>query len=288
MIEIGKKQTLQVVREKEFGVYLADPADLAIAADLEDTRIADVLLPKKQIPAGREAIGSQIEVFVYKDSQDRLISTTNTPKLCVGEIGTLEVKDSNKMGAFLDWGLEKDLFLPYKEQLKPVKKGDKIFVAVYVDKSGRLCATARIFKHLSAEHSYQAGNEVWGTVYGYKDGNLFVAVENKYYGKIYSKDIYNTYRIGQRVEGYVEKVREDGKMDLTLRKKAYKQLDDDAELVMQVIDQYGGVLPFGENVSPAIIEREFHMSKNAFKRAVGHLYKEKRIEIQEKCIRRIG
>ena len=294
MIEIGKTKELEVVRIREFGVYLADPEDVAKAdenrvdlkKDSEYDHIPAVLLPIKQVPEDCRAIGSKIQAFVYKDSSDRLISTVHTPKLTLGEIGILTVKDTGKVGAFLDWGLEKDLFLPYKEQVKPVKKGDKLLVAVYLDKSERLCATTKIYKHLSSAHNYQVKDEVWGTVYGFKDGNLFVAVENRYYGKVYAKDVYNTYRTGQTVWGYVEHIREDGKLDLTLRKKAYKQAKDDSEAVLAVIDSFGGVLPFGENVSPAIIEREFHMSKAAFKRAVGHLYKKQLVEIKDNCIRK--
>lgn len=275
MIEIGTRQRLQVIRCKEFGVYLA-----------EDAAQEGVLLPKKQVPEGMDRIGAQLDVFVYRDSQDRLIATTQTPKLQLGEIGVLTVKDTNRIGAFLDWGLEKDLLLPFHEQSRPLKKGDHCLVAVYLDKSSRLCATTKIYPYLSPDSPYHEKDTVTGIVYAIRDKNLFVAVDAKYYGMIPAKDIYDTYRIGQTVEAAVVRVRPDGKLDLGLRKKAYKQIDTDAERVLAVIDSFGGVLPFGENAAPEVIQREFHMSKSAFKRAVGRLYKEGIVEIRETCVRR--
>ena len=284
MIEVGKVQNLKVVRIKEFGVYLADPEAAS------DNRTDAVLLPAKQVPEGKKAEGEMIEVFVYRDSQDRLIATTKRPILALGEIGVLTVKDTNKVGAFLDWGLEKDILLPFHEQKKgrPLKKGDKVLVAIYLDKSGRLCATTWVYQYLSAESPYQAQDEVTGTVYSTRDKDLFVAVDNRYFGMIPGKDVYENYSIGQTVTAYVEKVRPDGKLDLTLRKRIREQIQEDADKILAVIDSYGGVLPFGENVSPEIIRREFAMSKNSFKRAVGHLYKEGLVELNEKCIRHIS
>lgn len=276
MLELGKVQTLTVKRKKEFGIYLGEP-------DSTD----DVLLPKKQVPEGIQ-IGDELEVFLYKDSKDRLIATTGKPILQVGQLGILTVAECNKIGAFLSWGLEKDLFLPYKEQSYPVKKGDRCLVVVYIDKSERLCASMRVYESLSNESPYKEGDKVIGTIYRINpELGAFIAVDNKYYGMVPKKDLYDDYTIGTTIAADVVRVREDGKLDLGLRKKAYLQMGDDIEAVLAVLDQYGGTLPFGEKVSPEVIKREFHLSKNAFKRALGRLLKQGKIEILPDSIRRL-
>lgn len=273
MLELGKVQTLIVKREKDFGIYLGE-------ADSEDS----VLLPKKQVPEGTK-VGDELEVFLYKDSKDRLIATAEKPILQVGQVGILTVVECNKIGAFLNWGLEKDLFLPFKEQSYPVKKGDRCLVVVYIDRSGRLCASMRVYESLSNESPYKEGDKVIGTIYRINpDMGAFVAVDNKYYGMVPKKDMYDDYAIGTTVAADVVRVRPDGKLDLGLRKKAYLQMDDDIATVLRVIEEYGGALPFGEKVSPEVIKREFHLSKNAFKRALGRLLKQGRIEIKPDSI----
>lgn len=277
MIELGKVQELEIVRKKEFGVYLAQ--------DREDE--ASVLLPKKQVPEGAE-IGDKVEVFIYRDSSDRLIATTARPLLQVGETAKLEVKEIAKIGAFLDMGLEKDLLLPFKEQTHPVKKGEKCLVTLYVDKSKRLAATMRVYSHMSSQSPYKENDWVTGTIYEINDSmGAFVAVDNRYYGLIHKKELYGRFREGDEIKARVMKVREDGKLDLCLREKAYMQMEPDAQKVLEVIDEFDGVLPFNDKARPETILREFDMSKNAFKRAVGKLLKEGKIEITEKTIRRI-
>ncbi len=278
MFELGKVQELTVIRKKDFGIYLG----------VEDAPEAQgVLLPKKQVPEGTR-IGDKLEVFLYKDSKDRLIATTAKPKLQLGEVGLLEVAECSKIGAFLNWGLEKDLLLPFKEQSYPLRKGDQVLVALYEDKSQRLCATMKVYEHLSAESPYKEGDVVTATIHRINpDMGLFVAVDNRYYGMVPKKDLYQEYRTGSTITATVVRVREDGKLDLGLRQKAYLQIEEDAKVVMQVIDEFDGVLPFGEKVSPEIIKREFSLSKNAFKRALGHLLKQGKIEIKEKSIRRL-
>lgn len=277
MIELGKVQELEIVRKKEFGVYLAQ--------DREDE--ASVLLPKKQVPEGAE-IGDKVEVFIYRDSSDRLIATTARPLLQVGETAKLEVKEIAKIGAFLDMGLEKDLLLPFKEQTHPVRKGEKCLVTLYVDKSKRLVATMRVYSHMSSQSPYKENDWVTGTIYEINDSmGAFVAVDNRYYGLIHKKELYGRFREGDEIKARVMKVREDGKLDLCLREKAYMQMEPDAQKVLEVIDEFDGVLPFNDKARPETILREFDMSKNAFKRAVGKLLKEGKIEITEKTIRRI-
>ncbi len=277
MIELGKVQELEVVRQKSFGVYLSEKSGDEAA----------VLLPKKQVPEGT-VVGDRLTVFIYKDSQDRLIATTRTPLLQVGEVGVLTVKDVGKIGAFLDMGLEKEVLLPFKEQNHPVSVGEQCLVALYRDKTNRLAATMRVYQYMSNQSPYQKDDQVTGTVYEINERlGAFVAVDNRYYGLIPEKEMYGGISEGDVVEARVLKVREDGKLDLSPRQKAYIQMDTDAELVMKVIDEFDGVLPFNDKASPEVIRREFHLSKNAFKRAVGHLLKEGRIRITEKTIERI-
>ena len=278
MIELGKIQPLVVQREKEFGVYLGEKKD--------DKN--SVLLPKKQVPEGTK-VGDSLEVFVYKDSQDRLIATTNRPKLQVGETAVLTVKDVAKIGAFLDMGLEKDLLLPFKEQLRKVHEGDEVLVTLYIDKSNRLCATMEgIYHLLSTDSPYKKGDTVTGRVYEFSENfGTFVAVDDKYSARIPGFENTTTLKIGDIIEANVTNRKPDGKLDLTIRAKAYVQMNTDAEEVLRIIDEYGGVLPFNDKASPDIIKREAHMSKNAFKRAVGHLYKERLIEFTDRGIRRI-
>lgn len=277
MIELGKIQTLVVQREKDFGVYLGSERDDRQA----------VLLPRKQVPEGTKP-GDSLEVFVYKDSEDRMIATTAVPKLQVGETGMLQVKDVVKIGAFLDMGLEKDLLLPFKEQNHRVRPGEDCLVALYIDKSGRLAATMKVYPYMSAESPYKKDDRVTGTIYEINDAlGAFVAVDNRYFGLIPKKELYGNFHLGDTVEARVVKVREDGKLDLSPRQKAYLQMDEDAQLVLKVIDEFDGVLPFNDKARPETILREFQMSKNAFKRAVGRLLKENKIRITEKTIERI-
>lgn len=276
MIELGKKQKLQIVKKVEFGVYLGE----------EEGARERVLLPKKQVPEGAQ-IGDCLTVFVYKDSRDRLISTTQEPKLELGGIAVLKVAQVGKIGAFLDWGLEKDLLLPFREQTRRVREGEEVLVALYVDKSSRLCATMNVYEYLDLHTPYQKDDKVEGTIYQIsREFGAFVAVDNRYSGLIPRKEFFGNAQIGDWVEARVTEVKEDGKLDLSIREKAHLQMDKDAEYVLQVLDEYDGVLPFNDKVSPEIIERELHLSKNAFKRAVGKLLKEGKIEITEKRILR--
>lgn len=277
MLEIGKKQNLKIVKINPHGAYLGEGG---VGADT-------VLLPGKEIPEGAK-IGDEVEAFLYKDSEDRLIATMKEPLIKLGELSVLRVKNVTSIGAFLDWGLEKDLFLPFKEQTGRVTEGKQPLVALYVDKSGRLCATMRIEKYLSAKAPLEKDAKVWGTVYGINPQiGAFIAVENRYFGLIQAKDLAVPLRVGDRVEARITKVREDGKLNLSMQQKAYKQLEEDAKSLLELFDQYDGVLPFTDKASPELIKREAGLTKNAFKRAVGHLLKENKIRIEEDCIRKL-
>lgn len=267
---------MTVVKEVDFGVYLAEHPE-------DETR---VLLPAKQVPEGTRP-NDRIRVFLYRDSKDRLIATTREPLLTAGSVAALRVAQVTRIGAFLEWGLEKDLFLPYKEQLRKVREGDEILVTLYIDKSSRLCATMKGLYHLLRTDSpWQAGDIVSARIYEFS-GNFgtFAAVDDRYSAMIPPHEDTTGMQIGDIIRAAVTNVKKDGKLDLTIREKAYIQMDTDAETVLRLIEGYGGVLPFNDKASPEIIKREAHMSKNAFKRAVGHLYKERKIEITEKDIR---
>ena len=276
MIELGKKQTLTVVKTVDFGVYLAEKDD----KEGKDS----VLLPAKQVPAGTKA-GDELTVFIYKDSKDRLIATTREPMLQVGQTAVLKVSQVTRIGAFLNWGLEKDLLLPYHEQTTRMQEGKDVLVALYIDKSQRLCATMKVYHYLSTRTPYVVGDQVKGRVYEIS-GNfgVFVAVDDKYSALIPAREAAGKYRPGEILDLRVTEVKEDGKMNVTDRQKAYLQIEEDAESVLNVIDEFAGVLPVDDKASPEVIKREFGLSKNAFKRAIGHLLKEGKIEIKERRI----
>lgn len=229
-----------------------------------------------------------MSVFLYLDSSDRLIATRREPMLTIGNTAVLKVKDVTKIGAFLDWGLEKDLLLPFREQTGKVYPGEECLVALYQDKSSRLCATMRVYPYLKKNSPYHLNDEVSGRVYELSDNfGAFVAVDDCYSGLIPKREGTSGIKVGDRVHARVSGVKEDGKLDLSIRDKAYLQMDEDAEFVMQVIEEFDGVLPFSDKASPEVIQREFGLSKAAFKRAVGRLLKQGRIEITENRIRKL-
>lgn len=278
MIRLGEMQELVVVKRVSFGVYLA------VSAETAESR---VLLPAKQVPEGTE-IGDTVTVFVYRDSQDRMIATTREPGLRMGQVAELRVAQVSKIGAFLDWGLEKELLLPFRQQRGEVRQGDNVLVSLYIDKSGRLCATMNVYESLRTDSPYKPEDRVTGRVYEISDNfGAFVAVDKLYSGLIPKRELYGSVEPGQDVNARVLKVREDGKLTLSIRDKAYLQMDGDAEKLLSVIDSYDGVLPFTEKADPEVIRRETGMSKNEFKRAAGRLFKERKIMIRDGVIRRV-
>ena len=274
MLELGKVQELIVVKKVDFGVYLAQ----------QEGDTEKVLLPARQVPHDA-GIGSRIEVFLYKDSKDRLISTTARPRLTVGEVAELAVVQTGKLGAFLDWGLEKDLFLPFREQTRQVREGDRFPVALYVDKSGRLCATMKLYPYLRTDSPYHKDDRVSGFLYEVsKQFGGFVAVDGIYSALIPAREVCGVLKAGTRVEARVTRVHEDGKLDLSLREKAWMQIPADAQKVTEALSACGGELPFTDKASPELIREKMGMSKNEFKRAVGHLLKEGKVRITESSI----
>lgn len=269
--ELGKRRMLTVVKKVEFGVYLG-------------TKDERVLLPAKEVPDGVEP-GDPVEVFLYKDSDDRLIATTAVPKIMLGECAVLTVKETGRIGAFLDWGLPKDLLLPFREQTAAVKKGDQILVGLYVDKSERLCATMKLYHRLRTDSPYQKDDRVEGIVYERSDRfGVFVAVDHQYSALIPKREAYGNLKVGDVVHARVLQVKEDGKLDLSVREKAFIQMDADAQMILKRMEACGGKLPFTDKADPELIKKELGLSKNAFKRAVGRLLKEKKIQILDESI----
>ena len=278
MLKLGEFQKLVVIKKVDFGVYLAE----------DKNSEEKVLLPVKQVPE-ETRIGDELEVFLYRDSKDRMIATTAKPLITMGQIAPLTVKEVTKIGAFLDWGLEKDLFLPYKEMTEKVQKDQEVLIRLYTDKSNRLCGSMKkIYDELKTNSPYQIGDEVVGRIYEFgHDFGTFVAIEDIYSGMIPKHEDVSKYHVGDCVNLRVTNVKEDGKLDVSLREKSYVQMEDDAEAILSLIDAYAGVLPFTEKASPEVIQRETGLSKAAFKRAIGRLYKERKIDLSDGKIRRV-
>ncbi|WP_273326774.1 S1 RNA-binding domain-containing protein [Vallitalea guaymasensis] len=297
MIKLGKVQLLTVKRLSPIGIFLTSnenekKEENGFISDhyldeKKDKEKEEVLLPKKQVPEGIK-VGHQLEVFIYKDSKDRPIATTRKPKLVLGELSPLRVVQQTKIGAFMDWGLERDLFLPFREQTDKVHLNNEYLVSLYVDKSERLCATMDVYKHLSNESPYKKDDTVKGIVISVKEElGAFVAVDNKYNGLIPKNELFNNIKSGDHIEGRVTKVREDGKLNISLRQKAYLQMNDDSKKIMDKLIKNNGKLNLNDKSSPDRIKSELNMSKNAFKRAVGRLLKEGKIKFVGKGIEKI-
>ena len=273
MLEIGKRQLLTIVKKVDFGVYLAKEQE----ADPEEK----VLLPRKEVPENVQP-GDEIEVFLYRDSKDRMIATVRQPKLSLGEVAVLRVKENGKIGAFLDWGLEKDLLLPFREQVRKVCPGEECLVALYLDKSKRLCATMKVYHYLRTDSPYEKDQKVTGTLYELSDNfGAFVAVDNCYSALIPKKEPLGNARVGDTVEARVTEVLKDGKLSLSLREKAYIQMNEDAQKLLKLLEEQGGELPVGDKSSPEKIKELTGMSKNEFKRAAGNLYKQRLVQVEE-------
>lgn len=268
MIETGKYQIMQISHQVDFGLYLKQK-------NSEDE--TTILLPKKEIPENFE-LDDDIEVYIYRDSEDRQIATTKKGIPEIGEIGVYNVLEVTKIGAFMDWGLSKDLFLPYSQQRVKVKTGRKYLASVYVDKSDRICATTYVGKFLRTDHNYQQGDEISGTIFRIRDDfGAIVAVDNLYLALIPINQVDNQLKAGDSISGYIARVLEDGKIDMSLVKAAYLQQKDDADAILDAIIKNEGFLDMDDKSSPDMIKRKFDLSKKAFKRALGKLLKQNKI-----------
>lgn len=275
MLETGAYYKLKILRKSAHGAYLN--TEDGISQD-------DVLLPIKQVPAN-SSIGDEIDVFIYMDSEDRVISTTNKPRISIGQCGMLRVVQTTKIGAFLDWGLEKDLFLPFDNQRGKLHTGDMIYVAVIHDRKNRLCATMNVYDILTSDSPYKLNDQIEGTVYSINEKiGVFVAVDDKYHGLIPSREVTDNIAFGDKISARVSNIRSDGKLILSLRKKSYGEIETDSDRILNELKKNGGFLPYGDKTSPNLIKKRFSMSKAAFKRAIGRLLKQRKIDITEKGI----
>ncbi|MGN0365690.1 MAG: S1 RNA-binding domain-containing protein [Suilimivivens sp.] len=279
-MRLGETQELVIVKKVDFGVYLSD-------AEAGKNDVEKVLLPGKEVPENAK-LGDKMRVFIYRDSKDRLIATTRTPELSVGELAVLKVKEVSKIGAFLGWTLEKDLLLPFKEQTTRVMPGKEYLVALYIDKSGRLCTTMKVEPYLRTDSPYRKDDQVEGVVYEiHEKYGVFVAVDHRYQALIPRKEPASGVKVGDHIKARVAEVLADGKLTLSLREKAYLQINTDAEKILKMLEEEGGRIPFNDKADPEYIREATGMSKNEFKRAVGNLYKQRLIVIEPDGIRRV-
>jgi uncharacterized protein len=269
-MNIGNWNTLRVVSDTKFGLYLVD----------EDGN--DVLLPNKYSP--REAqIGDEMEVFIYRDSEQRLVATTLQPLILRDTFAFLKVKQVGTVGAFLDWGLEKDLLVPYKEQDPRMEAGRRYLVYLYLDTaSDRLVATNRIRRHVSNTNLEVAvGDEVSLLIWEETEIGYRAIVNNRHHGMLYRTDLFEPLRIGERMVGFVRAVREDNKLDLSLQPLGLENLEAGAEKLLALLKEKGGKLHFGDKSDPEEIQRTLKMSKKTFKRAAGMLLKKGLVKVTE-------
>ena len=276
MLEIGKTNILTILRFTGNGAYLSKKGEKE-----------EILLPKKYVTEDMRA-GDELSCFLYLDSEDRPVATTETVPITLGGFAVLKVTSLTKIGAFLDWGLPKELFLPSAEMTEHPREGDEILVRLYKDKSGRLCASMKGLYHLlSANSPYRAGDDVRARIYEFgHDFGVFAAVDDRYSAMLPKFERRNEMRIGTVLNARVTNVKEDGKLDISIREVAFKQMEEDEESLLMLIDEYGGVLPFTEKATPDVIMRETGLSKSAFKRAIGGLYKKRKIDLSDGKIRK--
>jgi len=274
-VKIGETNTLKIEKETAIGLFLSD--DLGI----------EVLLPKRYLPNKFE-IGDKLDVFIYRDSEDRLISTTETPRAKLNELGWMTVKSVTEAGAFLDWGLSKDLFVPLKEQIVKLKEGEEHLVYVYLDDlTQRLAASLRLERYLKdLPEGLEKGTEIKATIWKEHHPLGFQAIVNdKYLGMVYSNQIFQDLKIGDTFNAYVNAIREDGRIDVLLQKPGHESIDDASKELFDALEKNNGFLPLTDKSSPEDIYASLSMSKKSFKKAVGSLYKSRILELQKDGIK---
>lgn len=272
-MELGKQNRLKVLRSTSVGLYLGD----------RDGQ--DVLLPNKYIPEGVE-IDDELEVFIYRDSEDRLIATTLRPRITLHRFASLRVKEVNDTGAFLDWGLEKDLMVPYREQMHRMRKGEYEVVYLYEDeKTGRLAASGKLERFFEkSTENLSPEQQVSLLVWRETDLGFVVVIDGRYKGLLYKNEVFQPLEKGDEITGFIKQVREDGKVDVALQKQGFAQVEEHTEVVLDKLKKNDGFLPYNDESSPEDIMDMFHMSKKTFKKAIGILYKQKLIRIEDKGI----
>jgi len=275
MANIGKLNTLTVMREAEQGLYL------------DGDNLGDILIPKRYVPAGTE-VDDEIEVFIYTDSEDRIIATTEKPYAMVGQFGAMKVVHVNKFGAFLDWGLMKDLFVPFREQKMKMLEGNTYVVFVYLDlDSDRIAGSAKLDQFLDeTPPPFEQGEEVEIIVAQRTDLGYKVIINETHWGLIFKNEIFGNIRIGDKRKAYIKNLRDDDKIDVSLQKEGYDRIDSVSKTILQKIEDEGGYLALTDKSSPEEISATFGISKKAFKKAIGALYKQRLIELDTHGIRK--
>ena len=276
MVEIGNYNELEVAKFVDFGLYL----------DSED---GEILLPLKWIPEGVE-LGDKMNVFIYRDSEDRMIATTLKPKATVGQFAALEVKEASQIGAFMDWGLEKDLFVPFHNQRYPMEVGQKYVVYIYLDDSSdRIAGSAKLNKYLKpADDSISEGQKVNLLIANSSDLGYNVIIDHKFSGILYHNEVFKKLETGDEITGYIKKIREDGKIDVSLQQTGFAEVQDASEEVYQKLKASGGTLNLSDKSDPQEIYETLGMSKKTFKKAIGTLYKEGKINLEPNRISLLG
>ena len=274
MVKIGKHNKLAIVREVDFGIYF------------HDEKLGDILMPKRYLPE-TWAIGDELEVFIYLDSEDRLIATTEKPFAEVDEFATLEVIATTAFGAFLNWGLVKDLLVPFREQKKRMNVGEKHLVFIYLDpESNRIVASSKIDKFVdNLPVDYEPEEEVDLIIAEKTDLGYKAIIDNSHFGMLYKNEVFQTLTIGQRMKGFINKVREDEKIDLVLQKPGYEKVEGLSLEILEKLKACNGFLSVGDKSSPEEIYAQFKISKKNFKKAIGTLYKNRMIVIEDEGIR---
>ena len=268
-MKIGHYNTLNIARETKVGLFLTDGT-------------TDVLLPVKYVPK-EYSIGDEIIVFVYLDHEERPVATTLEPYILMDEFGLLRVNYVNKFGAFLDWGLEKDLFVPFKEQARPMEKGKRYLVFAYIDeKTNRIVASSKTNQFLNNEElTVSEGDEVELIISHITDLGINVIINDIHKGLLYKDQVYDDIRLGDRMTGYIKTIRPDHKIDVSLQKLGYENIEPNAEKILQELRASRGFLRLNDNNHPEDIKTVLKMSKKTFKKAIGSLYKDKLIEIKD-------
>ena len=273
MIQLGRMNSLPIIKLDEKGAWL----------DADD--LGQVFVPQSQLPEAIK-VGSTLAIFPYLDGDSELVISVDKPLAQVGEFAGMKVISASRIGAFLDWGLKKDLFVPANEQAKPMQTGHTYVVYVYLDRESRPTATSRLDHYLSIEMPrYEPWEEVDLLICEQTDLGYKVIVNKKFWGLIFYNEIFTTIKIGQRTKGYIKKIHEDGKLDVTLNKPGLARKDEAGEKILARLQKQGGFLPVGDKSSPELIYSQFSMSKGTFKKAIGGLFKQGLITIEEGGIR---
>ena len=274
MAEIGVYNNLRVIKEVDFGVYL------------DGGEHEEILLPRKYVPENCK-VDDIIKVFIYLDSEDRFIATTETPYAIVGDFALLKVIAVESVGAFLDWGLLKDLLVPFGEQSPTMEIGKSYVVKVYVDKqSNRIAATTRLDRYLDNEPgNFHAGQEVELLICNQTDIGYKAIINGTHWGVLYSNEVFQPLKSGQKTKGYIKKVREDNKIDLSLHKPGYERVDDITDTIINVLKEQGGFISVTDKSSPETIHNLFGVSKKTYKKAIGAIYRKRLITIESDGIR---